>query len=285
MGDAAHVGSQRHKVFEAPLKVTTKVESWDRPNNYKKRQLANEPDVPDKIEVWRVQNSGKTFGGVVSRRYGFEDSPDAEIIAAGFNGGKEYGAVGIGRHGNFLQWGFSGAPSIMTEAGKRLFVNCICYIKAFDGKIALVRRQVSHRDNALRLAALLTQIKDKSFFQATFSEELQEKYKDAPDGLVKYYLDDYELIYREDVFRIDRELKSLGIESNREVEALQKLISLLEDRDKAETAKKLLGRYTSENFETGKEWQEWFDTNKERLFFSDVGGYKFFVVPERYLDK
>ncbi len=285
MGDAAHVGSHQHKVFEAPLKVTTKVESWDRPDNYKRRQLANEPDVPDKIEVWRVQKSGKTFGGVVSRRYGFEDSPDAEIIAAGFNDGKEYGAVGIGRHGNFLQWGFSGAPSIMTEAGKRLFINCICYIKAFDGKGALVRRQGSHRDNALRLAALITQIKDKSFFSNTFSEQLQEKYKDDPEGLVKYYLDDYEFIYREDVFRIDRELKSLGIESNREVESLQKLISLLEDGNKAQMAKKLLGRYTSENFERGKQWQEWFDASKERLFFSDVGGYKFFVAPEGYLDK
>jgi hypothetical protein len=80
-------------------------------------------------EKWRVQNTGKDFGSVVSRSYGFEDSPDAKILTAGFNVGKECGAVGVGRQGNFLRWGFSVPPSRMTEAGKCFFLNCICYFQ------------------------------------------------------------------------------------------------------------------------------------------------------------
>ena len=39
-----------------------------------------------------------------------------------------------------------------------------------------------------------------------------------------------------------------------------------------------------ENFAGANQWQKWYDANKERIYFSDVGGYKFRVVPEGYLD-
>ncbi len=286
MSDAAHVGSFGHEVFNKPfkVKVKVKVEEWDTPGNYKSRRLVNEPEVGDKVKVWRVQNSGKSYGSVVARRYGFTDSPDAEIIAAGFNSGKEYGAVGIGRHGNILQWGFSMAPSKMTEPGRRLLVNCIVYIRRFDGRKPLVYRQASHRDNALRLGSLITKIKDKSFFERTFSKDLMDKYKDDPDGLVKYYNDNYELIYKDRVFMIDSELESLGIASNRKTETLEKLIEYLSDKDKEAAAGKLLGRYTEEKPQTPEQWKKWLDANKGRIYFSDVGGYKFRVVPQGYLD-
>jgi len=284
MGDAAHGGPQRHTVFNKPFPVRPEIELWDTPRNYKSRRLATDPEVPDKIKVWRVQKSGKTYGGVVSRLYGYEDSPDAEIIAAGFNGGKELGAVGIGRHGNFLQWGFSMAPSKMTDPGKKLFINCICYIKKFKGKGPLIRRRSSHRKNALRLAPLINRIDDKNFFSSVFSEELQKKYGNDPEGLVNYYKENLELVYRDGGFRVDRELESLGIDSNRKLDTLERLIELLRDDSKAAKARGLLLRYTSETFETRAEWREWFEKNRARMFFSDVGGYKFFVVPEGYLD-
>lgn len=284
MGDAAHVGSFEHEVFNKPFKVKVKVEEWDTPGNYKRRRLVNEPEIPDKIKVWKVQETGKSSGSVVARRYGFTDSPDAEIIAAGFNSGKEYGAVGIGRHGNILQWGYSAAPSTMTAPGKRLFVNCIVYIRRFDGKKPLVHRQASHRDNALRLGALITQIKDKSFFESTFSKDLTDKYKGDPDGLVKYYNDNYELIYKDRVFMIDSELKSLGIASNRKTETLETLIEYLSDKDKEATAGKLLGRYTEKKFQTQEQWKKWLDDNRGKIYFSDVGGYKFRVVPKGYFN-
>jgi len=282
MGDAAHAELLDHIVFQKPFKVEPEFEFKDTPNNYHDRHLG-EDKLPNKMKVWRVQKTDKTYGGVVARSYGFTDSPDAEALALGFNGGKEYGAVGVGRHGNFLQWGYWAPPSKMTKAGKNFFLNCICYIHQFDGKTPLIHRASSHRWNVIRLAALINRIKDESFFSSTFSPDIRKKYQGYPDGLVQYYRDDFEFIYRDKVFLIDNEHKSLGLNSNRKKEILERLISILEDEQHADTARLLLARYTNESFQNTEQWP-WFENNKDRIFFSDVGGYKFFVVPEGYIE-
>ena len=175
-------------------------------------------------------------------------------------------------------------PSKMTDPGQKLFLNCICYIEQFDGKAPLVRTRASHRDNALRLAALVDRIDDERFFRSAFPEELR-KYEDDPEALVAHYQAGYELIYRDGVFRIDAELESLGILSNREVSTLQRLIALLEDDSKADIAGRLLRRYTELDFDTAAEWRQWHEASGERVFFSDVGGYKFLVAPEGYRER
>jgi len=286
MGDAAHGESLEHEVFQKPFKVEPEFEYQDTPPNYHRRHLG-EDKLPDKMKVWRVQNIGKRSGSVVARAYGFTDSPDTEVLIKGFNFGKEYGAVGVGRHGNFLQWGYSAPPSKMTEAGKKLFLNCVYYIHQFDGKAPLIRRTSSHRLNALRLAAVINRISGdkKEFFARTFPPELWEKYGSDPDGLVQYYRENLEFVYRDKGFRIDRELKSLGIDSDHSLDTLERLIGLLEDDTHADTARRLLARYTNRSFQNADGWKRWFVNNRDRIFFSDVGGYKFFVIPEGYLDK
>jgi hypothetical protein len=245
MGDAAQFGSLDHEVFRAPYKVEPVIETWKTPGNY--RRFPGGDKLPDTQQVWKVQNTGKRSGGVVSRSYGFTDSPDAEAIVAGYNEGKEYGAVGVGRHASFLQWGYSAPPSQMTEAGRKFFVNCICYIRKFDGKAPLVTSRGYPRENAERLAALINRIKDKDFFSRTFSPELKEKYANDPDGLAAYYRENFELIYHDKVFQVDAELQTLGIESNRRVETLERLIALLDDprpgRASAEAAGSLYSRH------------------------------------------
>ena len=286
MGDAAHGESLEHEVFQKPFKVEPEFEYQDTPPNYHRRHLG-EDKLPDKMKVWRVQNIGKSSGGVVARAYGFTDSPDTEVLIKGFNFGKEYGAVGVGRHGNFLQWGYSAPPSKMTDAGKKFFLNCLCYISRFDGRAPLIRRSSSHRLNALRLAAVINRISGdkKEFFTRTFPPELWEKYGSDPDGLVQYYRENLEFIYRDRVFRIDSELKSLGIDSNRSLDVLERLIGLLQDETHADTARRLLTRYTNQSFQSADDWKRWFESNRDRIFFSDVGGYEFLVIPEGYLDE
>jgi len=279
MSNAAHGESLQHPVYQEPFKVEPQFENRKTPSNYHSRHLGADK-LPDKMKVWKVQSSER--GNVVCRAYGFEDSPDAEVIALGFNLGKEYGAVGIGRHGNVLQWGYSDPPSRMTEAGKRLFLNCICYIRQFDGRQPLVHRSSSHRLNAIRLALLINRIKDEKFFSGTFAPELMEKYKGNPDGMADYYRRNLDLIYRERTFQVDAELEELGLTSNRSVETLGKLIDMLDDERKGKTARQLLTRYTNESFGSKQQWQQWFETNRARIFFTDVGGYKFLVRPEEY---
>lgn len=262
MGDGAHVGPTTHVVFNQPYKVRPETELIKPPSNYHRRHLPVEPNLPDQMEIWHVQHKSKGYGGVVSRAYGFTDSPDAEVLVLGLNTGKEYGAVGIGRHGNFLQWGYSAPPSQMTDSGQKLFINCICYIAKFEGKLPLVRRRGYPREHALREGILLNRMDDK---------ELQ------------YYVKNFELIYRDSNFLIDKKLQELGITSNRKIATLETLIELLDDQEKSKTAEIALKRYTGMTFETPKQWRQWLEQNRDRIFFSDFGGYKFFVIPEGYL--
>ncbi len=250
--------------------------------------------MPEKVKVWRVQRTTDQPGGVtrpigaVSPSAGFEDSPDAEVLAVGYNTGKENGAVAVGRHGSFLQWGFSAPPSKMTEAGRRFFLNCVCYIAKFDGKRPLVRCESPHRSVAIDQAMASAGIKDSDrrtkYLHSSFSPELLTKrYASDYRLLMKGLKEECELIYFDKVFRTDSELKSLGIESNRRIQTLEKLIGMLRDKEKSETARKLLRRYTVEPFETPDQWEDWLKRNREGVYFSDVGGYKFRVVLEGYM--
>jgi hypothetical protein len=275
MENAAHAESLNHEVYRTPLAVQPEFEFRTTPENYV-RTYFGPGKVPDKIKVWRVQSTQK--GNVVASGYGFEDSPDAEIIAVGFNHGKVYGDVGIGRQANVLQWGYSDPPSRMTEAGRRLFLNCIHYIHRFDGRTPLVRRGGSGRLNALNAASVLKIIVEKQrFFTSAFPSELWSKYQSDFDGLLAYYRDNVELIYRDRVYRVDTELQSLGLTSNRKVETLERLFELRQDPAHREIAQKLIDRYTDGHTTFD------FQNGRDRIYFSDVGGYKFQVVPPGYL--
>ncbi len=284
MDNAAHVESLQRDVYRTPLTVNIESELRDTPENY--RDTYTGPGkVPDKIKVWRVQNSSR--GNVVLRSRGFTDSPDTEVIAVGFNFGKSYGDIGVGRQGNFLQWGYCDPPSQMTEAGRNLFLNCIHYIRRFNGKTPLIRVRNSDRSSAATMASIITRISGdkKEFFLSQFPKELYEKYQKDPNGLSQLYQANVEWIYRDRVFCMDEDLKLLGIPSNRKIETLDRLITLLDDAAQAGTAKKLLARYTTVSFATPQQWRQWFDANKSRIYFTDVGGYKFLVVPEGYLNR
>ncbi len=245
--------------------------------------------MPEQIKVWRVQDrdggrgrSGPKHYGVVSRVWGFEDSPDAEVLAHGYNTGKENGGVAVGRHGNYLKCGFSAPPSTMTDAGRAFFLNCVTYIARFDGKPPLVRGGRGDRFNAVRLAMATSYIRDRSFFSRTFSSDLLDQYEGDSAELTRVYTENFEWIYHDGVYAIDEDLKRLGIPSNRTVDALEQMIALL-DGDDAETGRRLLERYCADTFDTPAQWRAWFDTSRDRIYFSDFGGYKFRVVPEGYL--
>jgi hypothetical protein len=290
MSDAAQFEPRQleHEVYAKPFPVKPAYEMWPTPGNYRENALDGKA-LPPKIKVWRVQNTGKDFGGVVSCGYGYSDSPDAEVLAPGYNEGKQYGDVGIGRHASFLQWGFSAPPSQMTDAGRALFLNCICYVRKFDGKPPLIRavNVYASRQDAVRYALLIDRVRDKSFLTNIFSQAQLEQYRGKAEAFAQFWQDNAELVYREGsvnhmLYCVDEELKSAGIPSNRTAAALGQMIGLLRDPNVAEKGRLLLRRYTEESFQTPEQWQAWFDAGKDRIYFSDVGGYRFRVVPAGY---
>jgi hypothetical protein len=138
------------------------------------------------------------------------------------------------------------------------------------------------REDAIRYALLIDRVRDKSFLSNIFPDAQLAQYQGKAEAFARFWQDNSELVYRDKVYRVDEELKAAGIASNRTVAALGQMIALLNDSKKAETSRLLLKRYTEERFETPEQWQAWFDANKDRIYFSDVGGYKFRIVPAGY---
>jgi hypothetical protein len=104
---------------------------------------------------------------------------------------------------------------------------------------------------------------------------LLEQSKGDPDGLAGLHRDHFELIYNAKAFRLDEGLTPFELKSNRKLKTLQRLVELLDDSGQAPAAHQALRRYTRESFEAPGEWQTWFKTNRDRIFFTDVGGYRF----------
>jgi hypothetical protein len=280
MSDAAQFEPLNHEVFQKPFPVQPAFQMWPTPENYRRSPAGKE--LPPKIKVWRVQNSGKDYGSVVSIGAGYNDSPDAEVLAQGYNTGKQFGDVGVGRHASFLQWGYSSPPSQMTAAGRALFLNCICYIRKFDGVAPLVHCLLSGRSYVVTLASFIDGIKDPAkTFAGTFPPELLGQYLGKHDAFAKYFQDNLELVYYDKGYRVDDDLKSAGIPSNRTVAALGQMIALLKDARTAPKGRLLLRRYTLAGFATPEQWQAWFDANQDIIYFSDVGGYKFRIIPAK----
>jgi len=94
----------------------------------------------------------------------------------------------------------------------------------------------------------------------------------------KYYRDNYEYYYPSDAYslQLDADAQRLGI-SNRKVDILEKCIALLEKGKDTAMAMRVLRRYTMERFATAPEWRGWLTQNKEKLFYTESGGFKFIV--------
>jgi len=118
-----------HAIFKEPFKVDLTLENRSTPAPI--FTYPNGFDMPAEIPMWKVNTEGYHDGngfriGMVARGWGFEDSPDAEVISSGVSD-KDLSAVALGRHGNFFLWGFAGSPEYMTEEAKKVFANVIVY--------------------------------------------------------------------------------------------------------------------------------------------------------------
>jgi hypothetical protein len=258
--------------------------------------------------------------GLVSTLYGFDDSPDAEVIAQGV-AGKGPDTVALGRHANFFQWGFSASPIDIRPAAQRLFVNVICYMRQFDGSRPLVRSTQRSREWALRYAILPREFSEpgrrrqtqeirsllrrfpesvpqerRANLDAFIDQQVEANVKtkratwerQVPASVRRQFGEDADkclAYYRANLeylepgggsFVVDEDAQSLGL-SNRRVEILDRCVSMWEHSDRPDFARRLLKRYTDQSFPTAPEWRKWLDQNRSKLFFSDVGGYRFFI--------
>jgi hypothetical protein len=227
--------------------------------------------LPDRMKVWRVQDSPGQCARLGS---GFAILPMRDL-ALGLNR-PNYGDVGIGRQANVLQWGYGDPPSRMTEAGRRLFLNCIHYIRRFDGQAPLVRRECEGRRSTLQWApASNGTTQQKLMFVGTYPQDVMKKYERRADELNAYYVKNPELLYWDQGFRVDDDLKSLGPNPTAKSRLCVVLSTCWRTSDGA-TARQLLDRYT-DSFETPQQWRQWF--RRMTASTSRMSAGKFRVVP------
>jgi hypothetical protein len=239
------------------------------------------------MKVCRIQDTNNQVAkaGAVAPGVYSEYPGEAETIMLGFAPGKSYDSVGIGRHGNFMLWGWSAEPSRMTPSGQKLFLNCITYINKYDRKpfVPIPRRAMTRDQDLVMILGRMEQRPSfaERYLPRYFPTEIASKYKNDIAGMRKHYEGNIELVYAgAGKFTIDEDLRSLGINSNRKVSMIKSLIELLADESKASLARDCLNRYTKQTFTSAQKWNQWYEENAANLIFSDRGGYCFYVIPE-----
>jgi hypothetical protein len=171
-----------HPIFKGPYKVKLDLVEKPTPQPALEYQFEFDQPIPKTQMMWKVQNKGyqNTKGfriGMVSRPEGFTDSPEAEVISGGVSA-KSPTAVAIGRHGNFLNWGFSASPADMTEQAKKVFANAVVYISKFAGQRPIARkfdeRQMTREQTKLyKYACKPSAWKERNRSNETFNKVMQ----------------------------------------------------------------------------------------------------------------
>jgi hypothetical protein len=311
LGDSAHGIATDHDIFRTPLKVD--LSFYDAPTPPQYSALSPDEMVGRTIKAWRVQNKNypEIDPGMVSSPFGFDDFPDAEIISSGIND-KTPGSVAIGRQGNFFLWGFSASPADMTPEARKCFINSVCYINNFDGQ-----KPIAHKTNPwfgreysliyaysvkefwddkklIQMFPLLKQqpqriagvvASERKLFEQSFSQAVRDKLGDDPIKYSEWIRENYEWLFPDrsnpDYVQItvDEDVKSLEL-SNRRPELLTTCVAMIERGERADMAQRLLKRYTTEDFNTAGQWRSWLESARDRIYFDEVGLFKFVAVPQ-----
>lgn len=116
-------------------------------------------------------------------------------------------------------------------------------------------------------------------FLKKYQAELFDQFGTDTKAYLKYYDDNLPYFYSEDasyVIVLDEDVKSLGI-PNTDIRLLDRCISMLEKGEDVAKAKRILDRYTLLDFQTAAEWRAWYTKNKDKIFFTQAGGWYFMV--------
>lgn len=110
--------------------------------------------------------------------------------------------------------------------------------------------------------------------------ELYEVFGEDPDEYLRYFTKNRPYFHPDETgynLEIDHDCRSLGI-ANNDVRLLDRAVEMLGEGGRArQTGKRLLERYTLCRFESPAEWKDWIDTNRDRLFFTEAGGWLWLV--------
>jgi len=234
-----------------------------------------------RLEVLKRQAKDQNEMGAALTLDGTVNSIDAELIATGPSAkGPNRGA--IVRHGRYVLWAFEGPISNMTNEGRKLFVNTVCYAAAQSDAPVLERHMNDTRD---KLYGSLEYVQRVPGYLNTIKRlDLPKDMGNAKSWDVRNWLDRNRPYLRIDGRRgymVDEFAKELEIPNHR-IAFLDKCIQCLERGDRVEQALAALKRYTghSDWGVSAPAWRQWLSENAEYLYFSDSDGFRFLIDAE-----
>ena len=226
--------------------------------------------------------------GWVTYSDGFDNNPDVEVMCGGENEKSATGAA-VWRQGNLLHFGFEPDPSELNENGRRLLLNSIAYISKFKedrpiavtpsvfaGKVGLPR---TYLDRRIRNGF------SRDELEWIITPDLLSKFEamQIPE-MQKWFAQNRGYLHPSDnaekKLEIDTQAKELGIAFD-QIGFFEKCVAMF-GGPQANAATDLLLRYApteTASFKTAAEWTQWLKENRDYLFFSDQGDYRWYIDP------
>jgi hypothetical protein len=221
--------------------------------------------------------------------------PELEPILGGVNA-KTPTAGAVWRQGHLMHFGFEESPAQLNANGRALLVNSICYIAQFvedrpnvdTPSVFYSKKRIMARDVIGRLAADPSRDLDR-YLSAYLAPKLYDDLKGfSREELTTWFVKTEPYITIDDVgkFVIDLDAERLGLMPAK-IEFFESVLAMLEQPDADHsTAKTLLKRYapdgpagevTSADDSFVAEWRQWLRENRDYLFFSDSGGFRWYI--------
>jgi hypothetical protein len=235
----------------------------------------------------RKEQKENSYPGWVSYKYSdFDNFPEVEVFSGGLNT-KTFKNAAIWRQGNLLHFGFHETPNELNETGQRILLNAIHYIAGFrdDKPIAVTPSAFSNKPPVPPRELLMSNLHQADFTnslkffisQEAHPELFRMPLNEATNWVARHWsyllgnnshrlqVDPTSLKFNLDVKQPDFFQKALGKIS----EAPAEILALL-DRVSAEPPP---GK------DDPAQWKKWFETNKDYLFFSELGGQRWYIDP------
>lgn len=221
--------------------------------------------------------------------------PELEPILGGVNA-KTPKAGAVWRQGHLMHFGFEESPAQLNTNGRDLLVNSICYIAQFvedrpnvyTPSVFYSRKRVMARDVIGRLAADPSRDLDR-YLSAYLAPPLYEELKGhSREELNAWFVKVEPFIALDDTgkFVIDLDAQRLGLMPAK-IEFFESALIMLEQPGADHsTVYALLKRYvsdgpagdvTSTDNKWVAEWRQWLAENRDYLFFSDSGGFRWYI--------
>lgn len=248
-------------------------------------------DLDDKeVQVLQLVEDGaaKYNDGWCTYTYAIDGCPELEVICGGVND-KTPKAGAIWRQGNLLHFGFEPPPSALNRDGAALLVNSIAYISRFvddrpiiytpspfKSKIRFFNRAVVHGAleagdiNRLKYyvtADTFTALNEMDLERAkTWAEQYVRYVKPGEGGKLE----------------IDLNAFKFGISPASDKFLAEAIDNIKTPGPRSALAKEMLDRYVPTGPVVRSDptaWEQWHDQNRDYLFFSDSGGYRWYIDP------